>query len=305
MIVPIVRNKNNKFTVAKIHFTLDPEKNTKEWVAKSLEGMTDKDGKPTPGWFREYDINYEYFAGKPFYPEFKEYNIAKEPIEYRSKQILYRGFDYGFHHPWCLVTGFNEIDQWCLMKSIKGEDEDIKTFGMRVRNFCLSEYPGAKYVDVDDIAGTQVSDKSQQTSRQMLNLVGIYPTGRKQEIAEGATIIRNKLKLRVDGQPGLLVDPREQDMIDMFKGGLHYPETKEGQPQREEYDKDGYFDHPGDILRYISTHLFSLTGQHEMSNYGIDHKHLSYQQPGMGEDIMQENSGIQDSLGGDMGGELL
>ena len=304
MIVPIVRNQHNKFTVARIHFSLDPDKNTPEWIAKSQEGMTDKDGKPTPGWFREYDINYEYFAGKPFYPEFKEYNISKEPIKYNEREILYRGFDYGFHHPCCLITKINEKDQWCWMKVILGEDEDIRTFGTRVRNFCLSEYPGAKYIDADDIAGIQVSDKSQQTSRQMLNLIGIYPVGRKQEIAEGATIIRNKLKLRIDGQPGLLVDPKEQKLIDMFKGGLHYPEVKEGQAQKEEYEKEGFYDHMGDCGRYLAVQIFSLTGQHELSNYGMDHKHLSYKQSELGDDIMQDGVSIQDAVGGDMGGEL-
>lgn len=643
MIVPVIHNPKNNFTVATIHFSLDPEKNTPEWIAESQKGLIGADGKPTPGWYREYDINYEYFAGKVFYPEFRQYNIAKEPIPYKERETLYRGWDYGFHRPccydgeteiltysgwklfsdviddevvltlntsngemeyqkilakiqykftgdmyhwyfghntscdirvtdnhfmlgwnrhfkrydfrqardignirfntpttgewkgttlrspiegissmdycrlmgiwlsegslgsslsrpggerkgrhyniliwqknndlkisdlldrlpikfsrltkdkggWvgaskelyyyllqfgksgekfipqiikdsdrehqkcfldfyelgdgskvngkialvttkskkmaddlqeiyakigissrvkkigrhksifgneeryfecyevrknvnyriglvkknltiekvkdedvycvmvpnhtvfvrrkqgravfcgnCLITRINEIDQWSLMKVILGEDEDIKAFGLRVRNFCLSEYPGAKYIDADDIAGMQVNDKSQVTSRQMLNLIGIYPTGRKQEIAEGATIIRNKLKLRIDGQPGLLVDPREQYLIDLFKGGCHYPEVKEGMPQKEEYYDDPYFSHGADAMRYIATEMFNLVGQHQMQNQfmgspqfrdKIDILRPTTRMP-------QDDGGISDALGVSMGEDMI
>src|SRR3990172_4297406 len=176
MIIPITRNPNNKFTVARLHYSLDPDKNTPEWLAEAKRGM------PENGFRREYEIDYSYYAGKPFFPEFSEFNIAKEPIEYRERETIYRGWDFGFHRPCCILSKLNERDQWCWLKVILGQDEWIDVFGKRVRNYCLTEYPGARYIDACDIAGQQVSDKSKQSSIQILNALGIYPQMRKQEI---------------------------------------------------------------------------------------------------------------------------
>jgi hypothetical protein len=180
-----------------------------------------------------------------------------------------------------------------------------------VRNFCLAEYPGAKYIDADDIAGTQVSDKSQQSSRQILNALGIYPQARKQEINEGAQIIRQKLPMRVDGKPGLLVNLIETDIIDGFKGGLHYPEVKEGKEQ-EVYEKDGYFEHCFDAGRYIATQMFTVIGQTEMTNEIVQNSLLEHQwrdgRPRASLDpneVANDYGGLSDALGADMGGEIL
>jgi hypothetical protein len=123
MTIPIVRNKNNRFTVAKVHYSLDPDKNTPQWVADARRGM------PENGWRREYEVDYSFFAGKPFFPEFKEYNIAT--VAFRERDILYRGWDYGFHRPCCLITKLNEFDQWCWIKLILGKDEGIMDFGKK------------------------------------------------------------------------------------------------------------------------------------------------------------------------------
>ena len=268
MIIPITHNPNNKFTVARLHFSLDPDKNTSEWITEAKRGM------PENGFMREYEIDYSFFAGKPFYPEFKEYNIATKPIEF-DRGTLYRGFDFGFHHPAVLITKLNQDDQWCWMKVITGADEGILDFGKRVRRFCLAEYPGAKYIDACDIAGTQVTDKSEHTSIQVLNALGIYPQYRRQEIRQGAEIIRQKLKMRVDGKPGLLVDPTQTDLIDGFKGGLHYPEAKEG-AEKEFYEKDGWYEHWADASRYLAVEMFTIIGTTQETNE-IATNELEYQ----------------------------
>ena len=117
MIIPTIKNKKNYFTIARIHYSLDPEKNTSKWVEEAKRGM------PETGFKREYEIDYTFFAGKPFYPEFQEYNI--NTVRYITGEVLYRGWDYGFHRPCCLITKLNEKDQWGLMKVILGKDEGI------------------------------------------------------------------------------------------------------------------------------------------------------------------------------------
>ena len=259
-LLPVKRNEKNRFVVATVHYSLDPEKNTPEWIEEAKRGM------PERGWLREYEIDYSTYAGKAVFPEFTQYNIAPEKINYKEGEVLYRGWDFGFHRPMCIITKLNEFDQWCWIKVILGEDEGIKAFGERVRRYCLTTYPGAKYLDACDPAGYQMNDKSEETSIQVLMSLGIYPQARKQSIKQGIEIIRQKLMLRVDGKPGLLVDPGETMAIDGFKGGIHYPEPREGSSEKEFYDKDGFYDHIFDGARYLATELFTVIGQQQMAN---------------------------------------
>jgi hypothetical protein len=258
LIVPVHKNAKNGFTVARVHYSLDPLKNTPAWVAMAKQGMTER------AWNREYELDYTIFAGKTFFPEFKEYNIAD--CIYQERETLYRSFDYGFHRPACLITKLNQFDQWCWLECILGEDEGIMKFGRRVFEHCVTHYPGAYWFDAGDPAGEQKSDKSEKTSVQVLNSLGIYPRSQKQPIKQGAEIIRQKLAIRADGRAGLIVHPSQTILIDGFKGGLHYPEIEGAQTEKEYYEKDGFYEHPFDAARYIATEMFTVIGQTQMAN---------------------------------------
>jgi hypothetical protein len=257
-LVPVVRNRRNNFTVATVHYTADPDKANEEWIKLARQGM------PERGWMREYEIDYSYFEGKAFFPEFKHYNIGDN--QYLSKETLFRGWDYGFHRPAVLITKVNQFDQWCWIKALMGKDEGIMDFGKRVRQYCITHFPGALYVDVGDPAGESMSDKSEKTSVQILESLGIFVRSRKQPIKQGAEIIRQKLQMRVDGKPGIVVNKDETLLIDGFKGGLHYPDTKMGMSFKEEYEKDGYYDHIFDCGRYLATDMFTVIGQAQANN---------------------------------------
>ncbi len=277
-VLPYKKNLANQFAVVRIHYSVDPGKDA-DWVKQAKQGM------PENGWKREYEIDYSSYAGKPYYPEFREYNISKQSIEYAEREVLYRGWDYGFHRPCCIITKLDQRDRWCWLKVILGKDEGILDFGKRVNNYCHSTFPGARYIDADDIAGNQVSDKSEKTSRQLLNTLGVYPRARRQEIRQGGELIRKKLLMRADGQPGLLIDPTQTMFIDGFKGGLHYPDVfdnkgslLEGKREPQHYEKDGFYDHIFDAARYIAVEMFSLVGEVETTNrIAVDRSSLEYQ----------------------------
>jgi hypothetical protein len=251
MIIPVSRNPNNKFTVARVHYSLDPDKNTPEWIEQAKKGM------PETGWQREYEIDYSTFAGKPVFPEFR-YELNVRPLTVPERQTLYIGWDFGFHHPAVLISFLNEFDQWCWVKSILGHDEGIEKFASRVKMFLQTDYPSCKQLHSCDPAGHQVSDKAEQTSVQVLEGLGIYPISRVAPISEGLEIIRKKLVMRDDGKVGLLVDSQAEDLIDGFRGGYRYEEVKEGTGEKETPLKDGYFEHVFDCGRYTATNYFSL-----------------------------------------------
>jgi len=257
-ILPVVRNEQNRFTIVRLHYSADSEKATPEWIEEASRGM------PKRGWMREYEIDYSVYEGKAFFPEFKDFNIKEET--YRNRETIYRGWDYGFHRPCVLITKLNQFDQWSWIDLILGKDEGIMEFGKRIRKYCITRFPGAYYVDVGDPAGEAISDKSEKTSVQILESLGIFVRSRKQPIKQGAEIIRQKLPMRVDGRPGIIVHPKLTYVVDGFKGGLHYPEPKEGQPQREFYAKDGFYDHIFDCGRYLATDMFTVIGEQQMPN---------------------------------------
>jgi hypothetical protein len=287
-LLPVVHNQKNNFTVVTLHYSADPDKNTKTWVTEAKKGM------PERGWLREYEIDYSVYEGKPFY-EFNHYNIQAN--KYEPKETLYRGWDYGYHRPACLITKLNANDQWCWLKAILGHDEPIFEFGKRVRAYCLANYPGALYIDAGDPAGKSISDKGKQTSVKILESLGIFVGSRRQPVEQGAEIIRKKLLMRADGQPGLVVNPDQQLCIDGFKGGLHYPEGKEGITFSEMYEKDGYYDHIFDAARYLATEMFTVIGEQQFKNEIVDPVPRQYiMGTPVSENERDEASDIADSL---------
>jgi hypothetical protein len=266
MIVPTTRNQQNNFIVARLHYTLDPDKARPDWKERTMRGMPrDPRTREPLAWNREYELDYSTYVGQAVFPEFTELNIREITVE--PKDMLYVGWDFGFRRPAVVVTKLNQFDQWCWIKGIIGKDEGILRFGKRVGEFLLSEYPGCRYIHSCDPAGHQKTDKAEKTSIEVLQSLEIFPVSRSSPVNEGIEIIRQKLVMRDDGKVGLLVNSGEADLIDGFKGGYRYKENREGEPEKEEIEKDGYFQHLFDAARYIAVNQFSLveTGKQELN----------------------------------------
>ncbi len=252
MIIPVTRNPINRFTVARLHYSMDPEKADPAWIERTKRGM------PESGWMREYEIDYSTYSGKAVYAGDFRHELHVRPLENPSREILYVGWDFGYHRPAVLITKVNEFDQWLWLKAILGQDEGIDKFGERIQRFLMTEYPGCKFLHACDPAGHQKTDKAEKTSIQVLEDMGIFPVSRPSAIVEGIEIIRKKLAMRDDGKVGLLINQTEENLIEGFKGGYRYPEFKEGQPEKEEPLKDGFYDHLFDCGRYLAVNFFTL-----------------------------------------------
>ena len=62
-------NEKNGFTVARIHYSVDREKSTAEWITKEKKGMSEE------RWAREMEIDWSAAGGKlvfPFFHQFKD-----------------------------------------------------------------------------------------------------------------------------------------------------------------------------------------------------------------------------------------
>lgn len=202
-----------------------------EWVARYLDG--------------EFGTLPE---GKPVYPGFKS-SCHVGSITFDASLPLYRSWDFGSHHPACIV-GQVDGDRLRILTEIQGSDVLINTFATQVLDHCRKEYGSVVCFDFCDPAGHQKSDKSDKTSIEILRAMGVFPRSAPQRILDGVLIVGILLQER-EGLPGLVVHPSCRLLIEGFEGGYHYPKKFDGSGDDPNPVKDGTFDHLQDCLRYL------------------------------------------------------
>jgi len=114
-----------------------------------------------------------------------------------------------------------------------------------------------------DPAGTQVNDKSEFTSVQILRQkYRIFCRYKRVGKLQGIRIIQRLLLRRSDMTPGLVIDrARCPILIEGFGGGYEELETKDNAQSKELPKDDDYYSHTQDALRYIVIHKFKEFGR--------------------------------------------
>ncbi len=221
----------------------------------SLEGMPES-------WKAKYLLGKYGFRpdGKPYYNGYKEIIHAQE-LDWIQEKDLICGWDFGYHHPACLVTQIDLQDRWCWLREIVGTDITIDKFADKVKQELNYYYPKAQAVHYGDPASIQKSDKSEFTSWQILDSKGIRLHYRTSEYRLRKEIIEKKLSTLIGGKPSLLVDRRYcKTANDGFLGGYHYPTLKQNQEVIQKFEqpfKDGFYEHIMNAGEYIAINLFS------------------------------------------------
>ena len=217
--------------------------------------------KMPASWKRKYLLGEFGFIpdGKPYYEGFHEL-LHVRPIIFIPQKTLYLGWDFGFHHPACLITQFDPQGRWCWLREIIGTDITIDKFGDYVKAVVNEHYPNTTCLHFGDPACIQVNDKSESTSYKILQNKGIQISYRQSEYRQRKEIIEGKLATLTNGIPALIVDPQCKTAIDGFLGGYHYPVHKEGQAFSVKFEipfKDGFYEHIMNAGEYIGVNLFS------------------------------------------------
>ena len=249
---------------------------------------------------QELDINYEGAAGKAFVSTYSDATHRRDLTAIPYERLI-RLWDFGYHFPFVLFTQIDDMDRWIWLKCILGRDVIAVDFANYVRKMTDEWFPLTEEVlDLGDPAGDYQSDKGKKST------IGLIRQ------ATDINIITkiNKLPLNVDkmntarrmqemfnemvaGEPKILVnkelDDVHQDLPEFvntqsmhyvhraLSGGLHYHKDK----VEEYYEKDGFYDHFGDAVRYGIKYLFPMPGISQESRAEEDRMVMARKQKAM------------------------
>ena len=261
------------FVSVRCHYSADPDKwpgNPAPEKVEAAERWLEEQRKawPDPNDFqREFEISFWVGRGTRVFPQFTEQRHTA-PLAYRRGKVLYRGWDYGWHAPACLIAQVDSRDRLLILREVIGSQTMTKDFAQRVIKECASAWPqnSAGFEDFDDPAGQQVksmeSEKSERRDAEVLNGLGIFTKhewgwSRK----DGRSLVHQLLQVRTDDSPGLLVDRAGCPILcQAFLGRYVYPETKDGVVQEEPDDKTHPYADVMAALRYLVTGLHTKLG---------------------------------------------
>ncbi len=238
--------KNNKFAqlrfdspiqVKSLHWKLHPEKD-ETWYQNQIRRMSPDEIA------RELDINYNLSLSNRVFSGFGEKHKREKLAPILGRRIL-RSWDFGFHFPACVFVQIDDYDRVLVLHEMVGHQELLKHFAERVLKVSDSLFPEFEFEDICDPAGSQRSDKSDKTSIDILNNLGVYPFFQRSLIISGIERIRMKLAAETEGIPTLLIHHRCRHLIDAFEGGYRYASTDHELPYQEHPYEDVM-----DCLRY-------------------------------------------------------
>jgi hypothetical protein len=212
-------------------------------------------------WQRKYLLGGFGFIpdGKPYYSGFSEL-LHTADLQYNPDKPLICGWDFGYHHPICLITQIDLQDRWVWLREIRGQDVTIDKFGDYVISQLNLFYPNATIIYYGDPAVIQKNDKSEHTSWQILNGKGINIRYKTSEYRLRKEIIEQKLSTLIGQKPAILLDRTNcRTAIEGFLGGYHYPLRKAGQEVTHKDElpvRDGFYEHVMNAGEYIAVNMF-------------------------------------------------
>lgn len=255
---------SGKIDVKTIHWTKHPLKDG-NWYEreKQRRGETEL--------AQEVDISYAGSQGKPFYKGFK-HPIHTGNFSINPNKPLILGWDYGYHHPCCIVAQEDAKGRLIIFAVLFGTDITIDKFGKHCRDWLNENFPEYPCVSYGDPAGKQKTDKSEKTSVEILMDYGFHVESRPSNTPytnyrARKQIVEKLLTTLIDGLPALLVDDNDDTpiFIEAMDGGYCYPPANKFGAEQETPLKEGYYEHPMNAFEYIIVNKYSPITEKDFS----------------------------------------
>ena len=266
--------------VVELDFWADCDRGVEWEQREKIKYASEKD------WRRENMRDWTSAEGDVFYPEFQEHGKARYvlPLRELAKLPVVRSFDFGFRRPACTWIQYaaNSDRVWWIREFMP---HDLGTHDFRDAVQYLSgvlDYesltPRAKdwidlyaakenapkppwfpsTTDYFDVSGPEsyrteasaIRATEEANAAQVFANGGIFLNMVDPPVKARVDVIRRLLKMRMDGWPGIIIDPQCEEGIQMFNGALSFERATKDNPIPSKPRKDGHFENIHDALGY-------------------------------------------------------
>ena len=206
----------------------------------------------TKSWIDVYVLNKlgQIEDGKPVYEMFrKDVHVAKSDVAIMKEAPIYIGIDFGLT-PAC-VFGQRVRGRWLIIDELVAEDMGILRFSDLMKQK-MAEYLPRNFVIFGDPAGDHRAQTDESTPFQILKGRGI--TARpapSNDVMLRLEAVNVTLQRMIDGDSGILIDPKCTNIVKGFDGGYHYRRMQVSGERYEEKPSKNRFSHIHDALQYM------------------------------------------------------
>jgi hypothetical protein len=209
------------------------------------------------GWDAFY-LCKEPYRGDLFIPDFDAYrggkHIAQDPIPYKKTLPLYRAFDWGTNGPTVCLWIQTDGPKCFVIDEFRVRGKAASDTARDVKQYHMDHGYGPVNRDFGDPSGTAFILEFRKYGFHVVGSKGSGQYGRINARKEGWDIMRRMI-LSANDEICLFISPKCATTIREI-AGLHYPESRAGQPPPEDCAKVD--DHGPDALRYALMGLYPL-----------------------------------------------
>ena len=224
------------------------------------EGYYDTQGR-SEEYIRVY-IDGEYgisSAGKPVYQYFNpEYHIAKKPLSpiVNGVRPIVVGMDLGLT-PAAVIGQQDPRGRALILDEAVSFDMGVQRFVRTVlRPLLFHRFPGAPVMVVTDPAGRQRAQTDERSAVDIIKAEGLRVIpARTNSISARINAVDEYLMRQVDGDSGLLMDPRCTRLKAAMMGGYRYKPKGVATISKNDHS------HVAEALQYLMLHIGSA-GEH-------------------------------------------
>lgn len=247
-------NAGNGFRIVKILFWADPRKpQGGAWEANERKGMTER------AWRQEMLCEFDNHAGTPvFLHEWQPKMMVVQPEAediYEGRPLVV-GLDFGYNRP-AAVVGCFLFGRWFrVLRAHMGHHIHFTPFMRQLLVFLAEWFPGRQqdeYLWCCDVAGKQVKADADPEIEILRKQFGIRPRFKYSKVEPTLDRIRDFMCDVYRGRPCFQVEahPSTRLVREALSGGYRYPEARPDKPEPDQAEKDGYYEHVIDAMRYV------------------------------------------------------
>jgi hypothetical protein len=239
-----------------VHHTADPSKRSDEWV----EDTRRSEGEMA--YEIEYNLKWMLPKGRPVFSEFRR-DLYVRSLTYDAQQPLHLGWDFGGHHPACVIAQKDGLNRMQVLRAVMGFDEDLYSFMDRIDDVLHAEFPNADLRFYCDPAGKARSGQGTAPPAQLLlqQRFRIKVRSVYSKPADRIRAIKQLMGKLIGGESGLQLAPllgevthpngkRECNlMIEGFETGIVWD-------SKMSYKKDGWYEHLMDAFGYMFIFMY-------------------------------------------------